>query len=70
MRSFSSMNLQPCPDITWGKGWPQDRPPCWGCMEIRPLLGIILSIQSSITQGITTTAGVWARSIHTQQQPE
>lgn len=65
MRRFSSTNLQPCPDITWGKGWSEERPSCWGSMEIRPLFGI-LSIQSSIT----TTAGVWARSIYTQQQPE
>lgn len=70
MRRFSSMNLQLCPGITWGKGWSQDGPSCWGFMEIRPLLGIIPNIQSSITKDITTTAGVWTRSIYTQQQPE
>lgn len=66
---FSSMNLRPCPDNTWGKGWSQDSPSCWGSTEIRLFLGIILSIQS-ITKDTTTTAGVWARSIYTQQQPE
>lgn len=57
MRNFSIM---PCPDITWGKAWSQE-----SFMEIRSLLAIILSIQSSITKDITTTAG-----IYTQQQPE
>lgn len=70
MRSFSSMNLQLCPDITWGKEWSQERLSCWGLMEIRSLLGIILSIEGSISKDITTSAGVWARSTHTQQQPE
>lgn len=57
-----------------GRGCSQERLSCCGVwamdiMVIRSLLGAVLSVKGSVADNIIS-AGVWASSIYTQQQPK